>query len=103
MGTNHPSLPKSNWTFVRKDDKNEIYQNDFGILAEKHILLNDPRLDEEEELNAYIYRCNSTKPIVKAYRADYESNADFCSHYKNILVFIEYIPFRLIDTRGLTH
>lgn len=47
MGTNHPSLPKSNWTFVRKDDKSEIYQNEFGILTEKHVLLNDPRVDEE--------------------------------------------------------
>ena len=103
MGTNPSSLPKSNWKFVRRDDRNEIYQNDFGILAEKHVLLNDPKLNEEEEISAYLYRCNSTKPIVKAYKADYESAGDFCSHHKNISVFIEYIPFRLIDTRSLTH
>ena len=48
MGSNNSSLPKSNWKFVRRDDRAEIYQNEFGILAEKHVLLNDPRLNEEE-------------------------------------------------------
>ena len=48
MGSNNSSLPKSNWKFVRSDDRAEIYQNEFGILAEKHVLLNDPRLNEEE-------------------------------------------------------
>jgi hypothetical protein len=65
--------------------------------------MNDPRLNEQEELNTYLYRYNTPKPIVKVYRADYETNSDFCSNYKNILVFTEYIPYRLIDTRNLSH
>jgi hypothetical protein len=101
-GTTH-SLPRFNWTFVRKDDHNEIYQNESGALAEKHLVPNDPRLNEEEEMEAYYYRFSTKKPIVKVYRADYDTASDFCSNHKNVTVFTEYIPFRLIDCRNLTH
>lgn len=45
----------------------------------------------------------SKKPIVKVYKADYESKKDFCSNYKNIEVFTEYIPYRLADVKTLDH
>lgn len=87
MGGNIQSLPRFNWTFVRRDDHHEIYQNEFGALAEKHLVPNNPKLNEEEELETYYYRFNTKKPIVKAYRADYEAGSDFCSNHKNITVF----------------
>ena len=38
MGGGSHSMPKFNWEFVRKDDWHEVYQNDKGDLAEKHII-----------------------------------------------------------------
>lgn len=67
------------------------------------MILNDPRLDEEQEMQAYYYRFATTKPIVKAYKAAYDTRKDLCSNYKNIEVFTEYIPYRLAETRSLTH
>lgn len=72
-------------------------------MAEKHVVPNNPKLHEEEELETYYYRYNTTKPIVKVYRADYESGEEFCSNHKNITVFTEYIPYRLADVRSLNH
>lgn len=97
------SIPSSRWAFVRRDDNYEIYQNETGVLAEKHMVLNDPKLDEAEEMEAYYYRFISRKPIVRVYKADFEAKKDFCSNYKNIEVFTEYIPHRLADVRTLTH
>ena len=97
------SLPRFNWEFVRQDDWYQIYRNELGVLAEKHVIENNPKLHEEEELDTYYYRYKTTKPIVKVYRADYESNSDFCSNHKNITVFTEYMPYRLVDTRNLSH
>lgn len=67
------------------------------------MILNDPRLDQDEELNAYYYRYITNKPIVKVYKASYEAKSDFCSNYKNTEVFTEYIPYRLADVKTLTH
>lgn len=39
------SMPSYRWSFVRRDDNYEIYQNETGILAEKHMILNDPKRD----------------------------------------------------------
>jgi hypothetical protein len=47
-GSASHGIPHSRWTFVRRDDNYEIYQNEAGALAEKHIILNDPKLDESE-------------------------------------------------------
>jgi hypothetical protein len=97
------SIPSFRWSFVRRDDNYEIYQNEAGVLAEKHVILNDPKLDEAEEMEAYYYRYMTNKPIVKAYKADFEAKKDFCSNYKNIEVFTEYMPYRLADVRTLSH
>lgn len=45
MGGNTHSLPKYNWQFIRKDDWHEIYQNEAGDLAEKHLIPNNPKLN----------------------------------------------------------
>ena len=102
MGGSSHSLPKFSWDFVRKDDWHEIYQNDQGDLAEKHLIENDPKLNEDQEMETYFYRYRSKKPLIKVYRADYDK-ADVCSNHRNITVFTEYIPFRLIDTCNLSH
>jgi hypothetical protein len=54
-------------------------------------------------MEAYYYRYMSNKPIVKVFKADFEAKKDFCSNYKNIEVFTEYIPYRLADVRTLSH
>jgi len=51
------------------------------------MIANNPKLNEQEEKEAYYYRFSTNKPIVKAYRAEYQVNKDFCSNYKNIEVF----------------
>ena len=48
MGGSSQSMPRFTWSFVRKDDWHEIYQNDKGDLAEKHIIENNPKLSEAE-------------------------------------------------------
>lgn len=40
---------------------------------------------------------------MKAYKADYMPSEEFCSNNKNIEVYTEYIPFRLAETRSLSH
>lgn len=35
------------------------------------MILNDPKLDETDELESYYYRYATKKPIVKIYKADY--------------------------------
>ena len=102
MGGSSHSLPRFSWEFVRKDDWHEVYQNDQGDLAEKHLIESDPKLSEEQEMETYYYRYRSNKPIIKVYRADYDK-ADVCSNHRNITVFTEYIPFRLIDCSNLSH
>jgi hypothetical protein len=47
-GSASHTIPHSRWTFVRRDDNYEIYQNEAGVLAEKHVILNDPKMDEAE-------------------------------------------------------
>lgn len=97
------SIPSFRWNFIRRDDNYEIYQNENGVIVEKHMILNDPKLDENEELEAYYYRYMTNKPIVKVYKADFEAKKDFCSNYKNIEVFTEYMPYRLADVKTLSH
>lgn len=96
-------MPAYRWNFVRRDENYEIYQNEHGMLAEKHMIPNDPKLDEDEEIDSYYYRYSTNDPLVKVYRAEYDDNNDMCSNHKNITVYTEYIPYRLADTRNLTH
>ena len=46
MGGNSQSLPNFKWNFLRRDDKYEIYQNEHGAIAEKHLVSNNPKLNE---------------------------------------------------------
>jgi len=47
MGGSSPSIPNYRWQFIKRDDNYEIYQNESGVLAERHLIMNDPKLDED--------------------------------------------------------
>jgi hypothetical protein len=82
-GTTH-SIPNVRWSFLKTGDKYQIYQNENGDLVERHVIANNPKLNEEEEQAAYYYRYTTNKPIVRAYKADYQPSDDFCSNHKNL-------------------
>lgn len=42
-----------------------------GIYAEKHIVPNNPTINEDDEMEIYYYRNLTNKPIVKVYEASY--------------------------------
>lgn len=40
---------------------------------------------------------------MKAYKADFEARSEYCSNFKHMVVFTEYMPFRLAEIKNLTH
>ena len=95
-------IPSFRWNFVRRDQNYEIYQNEHGVLAEKHTIPNDLKIDEDQQMDSYYYRYSTNEPLVKVYRAQYDSSSDIFSNHKKITVFTQYIPYRLADTYSLT-
>lgn len=83
-GSQSYKIPSSKWDFVWRDDRYEIYRNSQGLLAEKHLIANNPKLSQVEQQEAYYYRYATNKPLVKVYRAEYDTTDDFCSPHKNI-------------------
>jgi hypothetical protein len=47
-GSQSYKIPSSKWDFVWRDDRYEIYRNSQGLLAEKHLIANNPKLSQVE-------------------------------------------------------
>lgn len=67
MGNTTKVFPTRTWDFVERCENYDIVKDKDGLLAEKHVVGNDPKISQQEEMETYYYRYKSTKPIVHVY------------------------------------
>jgi hypothetical protein len=85
--SNSHTFDNHDWQFVSKPSTYDIVQDKrTGLHAEKHVVLNNPTIDPNDEMEVYHYRNLTDKPIVKVYNAEYGKSQGGCGAAKDIVV-----------------
>ena len=88
MGSSKSKFQDNDWEFAHNTNFGyDIYKNQRGNLAEKHMVESNPQVSNSDEMSIYHFRNDTDKPLVKVHNAEFQKSSSFCGGHQNIEVF----------------
>lgn len=85
--SNKGRFESRNWTLDHRHHTYDVCHDGRGTYAERHLVPNNPKIDDDDEIDIYDYRQRTDKPIVRVYEAEYKKAKSMCSAEPEIQVY----------------